>query len=368
MYSKISYFGSKHNHKMKKPNIFKYFMYLFLGLTVYMTLLILLVIFEVDAEGTNIHNVRDAVWYSTVTLTTVGYGDIVPITGGGRVIGTIFILFSLGLYGLLIGQFSSIVNSYRENKKLGMNGTNFNHHVVIIGWTEFGKAVTDQLVAAGRKVAVVTKEKDNIDIINEFYHGKNVFVLFSDYNNFELLQKVNLEQSSIVFINLENDTEKLVYILNLKKQYNSLTYIVTLDNANLKNTFLTAGVTYAISKNELSSKLLASYIFEPDVAAYSEEIISYAESDDDHDIKQFLITEKNPYLGAYYEKAFFDLKKESNAVLIGIVKSVEGKKELIKNPETPITLEVGDYLILISNGKSERKISKLFCIKEGITE
>lgn len=353
---------------MKQPNILKYFIYLFVGLTVYITLVFLLVIFESEAPDTTIHSISDAVWYSTVTLTTVGYGDIVPVTGNGKVIGAIFIIFSLGLYGLLIGQFSSIVNNYRENKKLGMGGTNYYHHVVIIGWTEFGKAVTDQLVAAGRKVAIVTKERDNIDIIQEFYNSRNVFVLFSDYNNMDLLQKVNIEESSVVFVNLDNDTEKLVYILNLKKQFEKLTYIVTLDNANLKNTFIAAGVTYAISKNEIASKLLASYIFEPDVAGYSEEIISFASDDEDNDIKQFMITDDNPYLGMFYEKVFYELKRDCNAILIGIVKIEEGKKILYKNPEKSMTVKKGDYLIMISNGKAESKISRLFKVKEGLTD
>ncbi|MDH5380495.1 MAG: potassium channel family protein, partial [Cyclobacteriaceae bacterium] len=282
---------------MRKLNLQKIILFLVMGICGYLFLLYLLVHYEAGHSEATIKNWNDALWYSTVTLTTVGYGDMVPHTTAGRAIGSVFILFSLGLYGLLIGQFTNIMNTIKENKKLGMNGTSFKNHVVIIGWTDFGKAVTDQLVAAHRKVAIVTMDKDNIEIISENYSKKDVFILFSDYNNPESLQKANIEDSSVVFVNLQDDTEKLVYILNLKKYIENLTYIVTLDNANLKNTFIAAGVTYAISKNEISSKLLASYIFEPDVAQYSEEIISYATNDAEHDIKQFVILEENPYIG-----------------------------------------------------------------------
>jgi len=351
---------------MKKSKITQYLLYLFIGIIVYTALLYVLVDHESKHPDASINGWKDAIWYSTVTLTTVGYGDMVPMTSVGRVIGSIFILFSMGLYGLLIGQFAAVLNTYKENKRLGMNGTHFQNHVVIIGWTDFGKAVTDQLVAAGRNVAIVTQEKDNIDIIREYYGAKDVFVLFSDYNNLESLQKVNIDDCSVVFVNLQDDTEKLVYILNLKKSVEDLTYIVTLDNANLKNTFITAGVTYAISKHEISSKLLASYIFEPDVAQYSEEIISYATNDDEHDIKQFVILDDNPYCGLPYEEVFFKLKSECNAVLIGIVKTENGQKKLYKNPETGVVVEEGDYLIMISNGLSEQKISDLFHVREGL--
>jgi len=75
-----------------------------------------------------------------------------------------------------------------------------------------------------------------------------VFILYSDYNNFDLLEKANIREASIVFINLDDDTEKLVYIINIKKHFSDLNYVVTLDNGILKAPFHHAGVTYAISQ------------------------------------------------------------------------------------------------------------------------
>ena len=180
----------------------------------------------------------------------------------------------------------------------------------------------------------------------------------------EILEKINVTESAILFINLDDDTEKLVFILNIRKTYKDLKFIVTLDNADLKDTFLSAGVTYAISKNSLASKLLASYIFEPDVASYNEEIINFATNDDEYDMKEFLVNEDNPYVGQYYTNTFYDLKKDTNAILVGIVKN-QGERVLLKNPEESVTIEVKDYLLLIVNMKAERKLVKLFKTKEG---
>ncbi len=169
-----------------------------------------------------------------------------------------------------------------------------------------------------------------------------------------------------MFVNLNDDTEKLVYIINIKKHFADLNYVVTLDNGNLKSTFMHAGVTYTISKNEISSKLLASYIYEPDVAHFSEELIAFAHEEDEYDMKQFLVKPDNLYANTPYDKAFFDLKRDCNVVLIGLVKMQSGERKLFKNPEGNIKIEPGDYLLMMMDGKGRDKLGKLFKIEEGI--
>jgi voltage-gated potassium channel len=336
------------------------------GLIVYFLLVFLLVKFERVSNQTPIDSIPNAIWYSIVTLTTVGYGDMFPMTLYGRVIGYVFVFSSLVFYGLLIGSFSTFVITLRENRKLGYSGTQFTDHAIIIGWNDFGKMVVDQLLGVGKKVAIVLNNKVDIDFIKEKYETRNIFVLYSDFKNYEMLEKVNIEQSSIVFVNFTDDSEKLVYILNLKKRYPNLDYVVTLENGDLKDTFISAGVTNTISRHEISSKLLASYMFEPDVASYQESFMSIAKSESDYDIKQFLMTPHNPYIGKPYQDVFFDLKQKYNTVLLGITKRDKyGNRRLIKNPLGDLKIASGDYLIMLMNGKAFKLLRKVFSVEEG---
>jgi voltage-gated potassium channel len=351
---------------MKRPNFREVIITIGIVVSIYASLVFILLQLEMGAPGAHIKTTTDAIWYLTETLTTVGYGDLLPVTYWGRMIGFVFLFSSLGVYGFIIGQIASFMSTIKEHKEMGLYGTSFKNHVVIIGWNDFGKSVIDHLIGAGRQIAVVTKDKASIDIIREYYNADRVYILYSDFNNFELLEKARIKEASIVFINLMDDTEKLVYIINAKKYFTHINFVVTLDNGNLKSTFQSAGVTYAISKNEISSKLLASYMYEPDVAVLSEEIIAYAHEAHEYDMKQFLVKADNPFSGVPYEKAFFDLKKQCNVVLFGIVKNSDGEKKLIKNPVENVKIETGDYLIMLLDGNGATKLKRLFHLEEGV--
>ena len=55
----------------------------------YAVIVVLLTVVESGADGASIRSIWDAIWYSVITLTTVGYGDLSPVTGVGRVLGII---------------------------------------------------------------------------------------------------------------------------------------------------------------------------------------------------------------------------------------------------------------------------------------
>ncbi len=339
-----------------------------ISLVIYFALLSVLIQHEAMHPNAGINNWHDAIWWSITTLTTVGYGDLVPITTIGRFIGFIFLIASFSIYAILIGLISSTMNKLREEKRLGYGGTKWKHHAVIVGWSPFAQSVIKQLLSAGKKVVIITNQKDAIDFIHENYPANRVFGMHSELKTPEVLEKVNIEKSSAVFVNLDSDTEKLVFMLNTKKIFSDLNYIITLDNSDLKPTLLEAGATYVLSKTDIAAKLLASYIFEPDVAVFNEEIIAVAETEQMYDMKQYRVTAENPYNGMFYNKVFLDIKKECNAILVGIVQCKNGNKKLLKNPETSITVTENDYLLMLLNGKGEKLVDKMFQVKEGYDE
>ena len=68
----------------------------------------LVLLFDENAKGSNIHNYPDALWWAIVTVTTVGYGDRYPVTNGGRDVAVVLMLVGIGLIGVLTATVASV--------------------------------------------------------------------------------------------------------------------------------------------------------------------------------------------------------------------------------------------------------------------
>lgn len=158
---------------MKKATIFSV-----AGILGYVLTVLLIHHFESACESSNIRTVFDAFWYSLVTLTTVGYGDLYPTSVAGKLISMVMVLGSIGILGYFIGRLTEHIQVLAERRKMGFDGTDFTNHVIIVGWNEFSEDVVTQLVHAGKKVCIITDNKDHIDFIYESFSRDQVFVIF----------------------------------------------------------------------------------------------------------------------------------------------------------------------------------------------
>ncbi len=222
-----------------------------------------------------------------------------------------------------------------------------------------------EIMQAGHSLVVLTNNRNDVDLLKETYESKSVFTVFGELDAPEMFERANMDEAASVLLNFPNDSDALVYLINLRKSYKSSSVVVSLQNPELKDTFYHAGATHVVAERDISTKLIASFVFEPDVAQFTEDLMTTAASDRDHDIFEFLVKEPNPFNGKNCWDAFVELKKQENAILIGITKPREGGFELIKNPDENIIIETGDYLILITDGKVKSDLETSFETKEG---
>lgn len=251
---------------------------------------------------------------------------------------------------------------------MAASSNTFENHVVILGWDDLAHQITRQLVLAKKRVAVITRQPEARELIQEAFSPSNVQVLLSQLNDWSTFDRVNIEESFKVFVNLENEEDSLVAILNLKALYDGLEFDVVLENPELEETFYSAGVTYAVSTQNLASKLTAGHLFEPEVAAYTSDLLSASNHPGDHDIQQYELLTSNPFVGQTWSDLFWELKEQFNCVPLGIGRSKPDTvgRELTKTPSDDHPLRAGDHVILVTAVRKESELESFFGTDEGI--
>lgn len=335
-------------------------------IAIYLLVVAIVFLLESSEKDSNIKTFGDALWYSIITLTTIGYGDRFPVTAIGRIVSLFFVLGSVGILGFIIGQISNKIMKIMEDKKMGYNGTKFENHVVVINWNPFAHQILAEIVNANQRAVVVTKSKDDVDSIYNQYGQTNIFVLHSDYFDINSLDKANISKSNAVLLNFDDDTENLVQLISLKAKYPDLCYVISLNNPSLKSTFKTLGVTFTLSKNEVAAKLVASYVFEPQVASITEGLMTSGTSSDDLGMMQYRVVKENDFIGYKCQDLFIELKKQLNVILVGISKFDGNNHKLIRNPDNSQEVSVNDYLVLLATKDSKKKIISKFKVDEGV--
>ncbi|AWL12849.1 Potassium voltage-gated channel subfamily V member [Saliniradius amylolyticus] len=81
---------------------------------------------EYDIPASNIKTPEDAIWWSLVTISTVGYGDYYPVTTAGRVVSMLLILSGVSLFGVISGYIASYFITPEEKDQLAVQNQRIN--------------------------------------------------------------------------------------------------------------------------------------------------------------------------------------------------------------------------------------------------
>lgn len=96
------------------------------------------VLFYGFEHGTNegIETIDDALWWSMTTLSTVGYGDLYPVSEGGRIVAISTMILGIGVLGTLAATLATALIDVRERGRRGTRSYMLKEHVLVLGWND----------------------------------------------------------------------------------------------------------------------------------------------------------------------------------------------------------------------------------------
>jgi voltage-gated potassium channel len=113
---------------------------------------------EQSADGPNISSFGDALWFGIATMATVGYGDLTPKTGPGRLVGALLILAGMGVLSVITATVASMLVAQKIKAGRGLEAVKTKNHVLVCGWNQYAERVLEGLGASPDAQLVLVNE------------------------------------------------------------------------------------------------------------------------------------------------------------------------------------------------------------------
>ncbi|MBN1898983.1 MAG: NAD-binding protein [Spirochaetes bacterium] len=158
-------------------------------------------------ENASFKTTFDTLWYTIVTLSTVGYGDKTPITVGGRLLGILIILFGVAIMGAVTGKIASYLVERQLKEGRGMiDLSKLKNHLVICGWRpQLPQIINDILTVKpelkpSHIVLVNFADPQKIEDIRADRKLSKIKFIYGDYSDEAVLRRANIMEAKTVII------------------------------------------------------------------------------------------------------------------------------------------------------------------------
>lgn len=211
----------------------------------------------------------DVIYFTMITITTVGYGDIVPVSDRARLIDAFLITpIRLFVWLLFLGTaYNFLFKRSWEKWRMRMIQKNLQDHIIVAGYGSSGAKAVEELIALGTPPERIVIIDCTVEAL-ESAGAIGVATLQGDASRDELLKAVHVERASALLVAAGRDDTSILIVLTARHLAPDLAISVTIREADNEDLAKQAGATSVINPVSFAGLLLASSTQGPHIAEY----------------------------------------------------------------------------------------------------
>ncbi len=292
--------------------------------------ILLLIILISQLEGKTNAQFRspvDVLYWAIVTITTVGFGDILVLNSVSKILTVILIMSGVLLVSLMTATFASIFTTTRIREGMGLKKIELNGHVIICGFNSNIERVIQEIIDFAEKtipdiVLVNSHQESEISGLIERYHRISIQFVSGDYTIESTLLRASVTTASSVIILADfgpessdkPDERTLLSILTVKSMTKDIVVCAEVLDAKTVPHLRRAGVDQIVISGEFSGFLLANAVMSPGIPQAFREIINIKDSSD---MRRMVIPIN--LVGKTFREAAMEFIDRHDYVLLGII-------------------------------------------------
>jgi voltage-gated potassium channel len=297
----------------------------------------------------------DAFYMTIISVSTVGFEVVKPLSAAGKIFVSILIIFSLGNIAyvgsslvrfFLDGEFINYLKTNRVNKKI----EKLTDHVIICGFGRNGEQAALELMDHNQHFVIIEKRDNVIERIRE---DPNLLYVRGDATHEDDLRLARIDHARALIATTPNDADNVFVVLTARSMNPNLLIISRASEIGSDMKLRRAGATNVIMPERMGGQRMARLVTQPDVVEFVEYVLLQRN-------KSVSLTEVpcSRMAEEYEGKTIGDLRMGNitGATIVGL-KNFEGK--YVFNPGPGHMLSRGDKLFVLGSHAQVTKLQEI---------
>jgi len=283
----------------------------------------------------------DAFYMTLITVTTVGYQELHPLSFWGRIFNSFLIFFGVTMMLLAVGGMTQVIIELELTQYFGKRRTRkmiekLEDHIIVCGFGRVGRGAARELQRAGVPFLIVDKSEDRV----EWAIRDGMLGVLADATDDETLIHAGIMRAKGLIATLQSDADNLFVILSAKALKPGLQVSARVASEQSERKLRLAGADYVFAPYDMTGNRMAQVMLKPHVFQFID--FTTKNMGLDVGIEQFSVSASSEF--ASKSLAESKIRSDLGVIVLAIRKS-DG--QMLFNPPAEAEINGGDYLIVM---------------------
>jgi voltage-gated potassium channel len=290
----------------------------------------------------------DSLYMTVTTLTTVGYGEVHPLSNNGKIFAILFILSSVAVALYVLGDIVQIFLSINfSRRRMKQKIVKLSNHQIVCGFGRTGHEVCEHFRMNNLPFVIIDNDALRIRQAEEFGY----LALQGDASDDDVLRDAQISTAKGIVCALPDDTANTFIALSAKGLNENITIVSRAANPGSEGKLRRAGASMVISPYVICGRRLAASVTHPLVTEFLD-VVMHAPGYDLH-MEQLAVQSASGLIGVTLKEA--NIKQTSGAMIL----AVRQNGKLTTNPTPDLVFSEHDELIALGTDEQLRKLASL---------
>ncbi|MBB4078942.1 voltage-gated potassium channel [Lewinella aquimaris] len=303
------------------------------------------------------YSLIEAFYMSVITISTVGFSEVRPLSAGGRIFVSAMVVVNIGVVAYVLAAFSYYVIDGKIFETMQYNRiqskiSKMEGHTIVCGYGKYGSEIVSHLRLHKHPYVVIEQDEEKVGpLIDE---DEDALYIFNDATHDDTLFAAGIERAGALITALNDDSDNLFIVLSAKDLNPKLRIVSRAKEMRSRQKLMKAGASHVIMPEQIGGFYMATLISKPGAVEFFSFITNELSADIGfEELRYDQLPEE--YLG----KPIMEMSLRSNTGVNIIGHRLEGGKYQV-NPGPSTVLEPEGSFIVVGNPHQLDKFRKLF--------